>query len=96
MTLGHACMQKEAAHSAGAMQRNEPKTELIMSRFTPIQTNGVTPELKRGLKNRAETRANDSNNAEPMRKRLKKVINVIKRQSPDGREDDENTSRFVD
>src|SRR2546422_852857 len=37
MIRGHACMQKEAA--------------LIMSRFTPIQTNGTTSELKRGLKN---------------------------------------------
>jgi uncharacterized peroxidase-related enzyme len=34
------------------MQKNEPKTEVIMSRLTPIQTNGATPELKRGLKNR--------------------------------------------
>lgn len=33
------------------MQKNEPKTELIMSRLTPIQTNGATSELKRSLKN---------------------------------------------
>src|SRR6266704_2657187 len=37
MIRGHACMQKEPA--------------LIMSRFTPIQTNGATSGLKRGLKN---------------------------------------------
>src|SRR6266851_8294591 len=37
MIRGHACMQKEPA--------------LIMSRFTPIQTNGATSELKRSLKN---------------------------------------------
>src|SRR6266516_3940948 len=36
MIRGHACMQKEAA--------------LIMSRFTPIQTNGATSKLKRSLK----------------------------------------------
>src|SRR6266704_7077627 len=36
MIRGHACMQKEPA--------------LIMSRFTPIQTNGATSKLKRSLK----------------------------------------------
>src|SRR6266481_1055250 len=30
---------------------NEPKTEVNMSRLTPIQTNGATSELKRSLKN---------------------------------------------
>jgi len=33
------------------MQKNESKTELTMSRFTPIQTNGATSELKRSLNN---------------------------------------------
>ena len=32
------------------MQKNEPKTEVNMSRLTPIQTNGTTSELKRSLK----------------------------------------------
>src|SRR5437667_3301935 len=32
------------------MQKNEPKTEVNMSRPTPIQTNGTTSELKRSLK----------------------------------------------
>src|SRR6266581_2406694 len=32
------------------MQKNEPKTEVNMSRLTPIQTNGATSELKRSLK----------------------------------------------
>src|SRR5712691_10571161 len=31
-------------------KRNEPKTEVNMSRLTSIQTNGTTPELKRSLK----------------------------------------------
>jgi uncharacterized peroxidase-related enzyme len=47
MTIEHACRQKE---TAGAMQKNEPKTEVSMSRLTPIQTNGATSELKRSLK----------------------------------------------
>src|SRR2546427_11883914 len=33
------------------MRKNEPKTEVIMSRLTPIQSNGATSELKRSLKN---------------------------------------------
>src|SRR2546422_5367077 len=33
------------------MQKNEPKTEVNMSRLTPIQSNGTTSELKRSLKN---------------------------------------------
>ena len=33
------------------MQKNEPKTEVIMSRLNLIQTNGATSELKRSLKN---------------------------------------------
>jgi uncharacterized peroxidase-related enzyme len=33
------------------MQKNDPKTEIIMSRFTPIESNGTTSELKRSLKN---------------------------------------------
>jgi uncharacterized peroxidase-related enzyme len=33
------------------MQKIEPKTELIMSRLTPIQTNGAKSELKRSLNN---------------------------------------------
>jgi uncharacterized peroxidase-related enzyme len=36
---------------AAAMQKNEPKTKFIMSRLTPIQSNGATSELKRSLKN---------------------------------------------
>src|SRR5712691_7718201 len=32
-------------------KRNEPKTELNMSRLTTIQTNGTTSELKRSLRN---------------------------------------------
>src|SRR5438309_8326275 len=32
------------------MQKNEPKTEVNMSRLTPIQTNGTNSELKRSLK----------------------------------------------
>ena len=35
---------------AGVTQKNEPKTEVIMSRLTPVQTNGATSELKRTLK----------------------------------------------
>jgi AhpD family alkylhydroperoxidase len=33
------------------MQKNEPKTELLMSLLTPIQTNGAAAKLKRSLKN---------------------------------------------
>jgi uncharacterized peroxidase-related enzyme len=33
------------------MQKNELETELIMSRLTPIQTNGAASELRRTLKN---------------------------------------------
>ena len=33
------------------MQKNEPQTEVIMSRLNPIKTNGATSELKRSLKN---------------------------------------------
>jgi uncharacterized peroxidase-related enzyme len=36
---------------AGTIHAIEAKTEVIMSRFTPIQTNGATSELKRSLKN---------------------------------------------
>jgi len=32
-------------------RKNKPKTEVIMSRLTPIQTNGASSELKRSLKN---------------------------------------------
>ncbi len=32
-------------------RKNEAKTEVIVSRLTPIQTNGATSELKRSLKN---------------------------------------------
>ena len=32
------------------MRKNKPKTEVIMSRLTPIQTNRANSELKRGLK----------------------------------------------
>jgi hypothetical protein len=32
------------------MRKNEPKTEVIMSRLAPMQTNGATWELKRSLK----------------------------------------------
>src|SRR3989475_7555326 len=33
------------------MRKNEPKTEVIMSRLTPIQSNGASSELKRSLNN---------------------------------------------
>jgi uncharacterized peroxidase-related enzyme len=33
------------------MQKDEPKTQVHMSRLKPIQTNGAGPELKRALKN---------------------------------------------
>ena len=36
---------------AGATQKNEPKTEVIMSRLTPIQTNGAASKLRRSLRN---------------------------------------------
>ena len=35
---------------ASVTQKNEPNTEVIMSRLTPVQTNGATSELKRSLK----------------------------------------------
>ena len=37
--------------SADPKQKNNTKTELIMSRLTPSQSNGVTLELRRSLKN---------------------------------------------
>src|SRR5207249_4073121 len=50
LTLGHTRARKEAAHSADPMRKNESKTEVTMSRLTPIQTNGATAELKRSLR----------------------------------------------
>src|SRR5882724_787816 len=43
------CHAERSRSLSRAQCRRE--TELIMSRLTPIQTNGATSELKRGLKN---------------------------------------------
>src|SRR5437773_1083842 len=37
-------------HAAAARQKPKSQTEVIMSRLTPIQTNGATAELKRSLR----------------------------------------------
>jgi len=36
-------------HAAAAVQKSEPKTEVIMSRLTPIQPNEATRELERSF-----------------------------------------------
>src|SRR2546427_7842388 len=51
LSLGHAACRKKQLAQQAQCRKISQKTEPIMSRLTPIQTNGASSELKRSLKN---------------------------------------------